>query len=121
MTELPPPIYAAGVDAGGGPHVRVFDARTNAELASFYAYNPAFSGGVRVAVGDVTGDGVDDVVMVPGPGGGPHVRVMDGVTLQFRTETQYNLITMGLRTSSSRPMPEAPRRSWCSAGRTAAS
>ncbi len=102
ISELSPPIYATGVDAGGGPHVRVFDARTNAELASFYAYDPAFGGGVRVAVGDVTGDGVDDVVMVPGPGGGPHVRVLDGVTLQFRTEARYNFMafqpdrTMGL-------------------------
>ncbi len=87
-----PPIYATGADAGGGPHVRVFNAQTNAEIASFFAYNALFTGGVRVAVGDVTGDGIDDVVTAAGPGGGPHVRVFDGATLQFRTEDRYNFM-----------------------------
>ena len=44
------------------------------EIASFYAYDPAFSGGVDVAVGDLNGDGVGEIVTGAGPGGGPHVR-----------------------------------------------
>src|SRR5207245_1555414 len=44
----------------------------------FLAYEPAFTGGVSVAVADVTGDGVPDVVTAPGPGGGPVVRVFSG-------------------------------------------
>ena len=39
-----------------------------------------FLGGVRVAAGDVTGDGIDDLVAVPGPGGLPIVVVYDGNT-----------------------------------------
>ena len=32
------------------------------EVASFFAYDPAFTGGVSVAAGDVTGDGVADII-----------------------------------------------------------
>lgn len=102
ITEAPPPIYATGADAGGGPHVRVFDARNDQELVSVFAYDSQFTGGVRVAVGDVTGDGIDDIVTAAGPGGGPHVRVLDGATRQFRSEPRYDFfafqpaMTMGL-------------------------
>lgn len=90
ITEAPPPIYAVGADAGGGPHVRVFDARNHQELVSLFPYDGRFTGGVRVAVGDVTGDGIEDVVTAPGPGGGSHIRVVDGATGQLRSESRYN-------------------------------
>jgi hypothetical protein len=73
-------FLATGADAGGGPEVKVFDPITNRIIFDFYAYDPRFNGGVRVAVGDVTGDGVPDIVTAPGPGGGPDIRVFDGIS-----------------------------------------
>jgi hypothetical protein len=71
-----------GADAGGGPHVKVFDGRTTAELASFFAYGAGFTGGVRVATGDLDGDGRADIITVPGRNGvGPHVKAFSGATL----------------------------------------
>jgi hypothetical protein len=67
-----------GAGPGGGPHVRLVNAVTGAEIFSFFAYAPTFAGGVRVASGDVNGDGVPDIITGAGPGGGPHVRVFDG-------------------------------------------
>jgi len=73
-----------GPGLGGGPHVRVFDSLTGDQIAGplggFFAYDPAFAGGVRVGAGDFDGDGFAEVITAAGPGGGPHVRVWDGAS-----------------------------------------
>ncbi len=69
-----------GADAGAGPHVRVFSGANGALLRSFFAYGPGFGGGVRVAAGDLNGDGRADIITGAGPSGGPHVKVFDGVS-----------------------------------------
>ena len=53
-----------GAGPGGGPHVLVwsFAGGVVTDLASFYAYDPLFGGGVYVACGDVNGDGLADIV-----------------------------------------------------------
>ena len=81
-------LVATGAGAGGQPMVRVFNYATGNEIYRFMAYDPSFMGGVRVAVGDVTGDGVPDIVTVPGAGGGPDVRVFSGATGQLVREFQ---------------------------------
>jgi hypothetical protein len=53
---------------------------TGNPLGSFNPYGDNFTGGVRVAVGDVDGDGHADVITAPGPGGPPQVNVYDGAT-----------------------------------------
>jgi uncharacterized protein YkwD len=67
-----------GTGAGGGPHVKAFDGRSLQEFRSFFAFEPGFTGGVNVAVGDVDGDGKADIVVGAGAGGGPHVKVFAG-------------------------------------------
>jgi hypothetical protein len=69
-----------GADASAGPHVKVFEVQAGGvvtELHSFYAFDPGFKGGVRVAVGDVDLDGLGEVIAAAGPGAGPHVKVLN--------------------------------------------
>src|SRR6185436_1970310 len=46
--------------------VRVIDEGSGAVLAQFAPYGNTFQGGVRVATGDLTGDGVDEIVTATG-------------------------------------------------------
>ncbi len=71
---------ASGAGPGGGPHVSLIDVATGVSVRGFFASTSGFTGGAHVAVGDVNGDGFPDVVTGAGPGGGPHVKVFDGVT-----------------------------------------
>jgi hypothetical protein len=72
-------VFAVGRDLGQAPIVSVYDAITHQELDHFLAFEPGFAGGVRVAVGDVNGDTVPDIVVGAGPGGGPVVAAFSGV------------------------------------------
>lgn len=63
-----------GARSGGGPLVRVFK-KDKQPLVSFYAYDPGFRGGIDVAVGDVDGDGIAEIITAAGPGGGPHIKI----------------------------------------------
>ncbi|MFO0847346.1 MAG: Ig-like domain repeat protein [Gemmataceae bacterium] len=70
----------AGTGPGSASHVRVIDGQTRAELFAVDPFEPSFTGGVYVSTGDITGDGVPDLVVSPDEGGGPRVRVFDGKT-----------------------------------------
>ncbi len=94
-TSPPQPATATGAAAGQLPEVIVYDSAGH-ELKRFLAYDPVFLGGVNVAVGDVTGDGVPDVITGAGAGGGPHVKVFDGVTFEvFRGFFAYDPVFLG--------------------------
>lgn len=68
-----------GADAGGGPHVRVFSADGSPSGGGFFAYPGGFLGGVRVAVCDVDASSPgDEIIVAPGRGGGPNVKVFAG-------------------------------------------
>jgi hypothetical protein len=78
FTVQPTDLTAVGAGVGGGPEVKVFNA-DGTQRFNFFAYDPSYLGGVTVATGDVTGDGVEDVV-TGAANGSSHVKVFDGVT-----------------------------------------
>jgi glucose/arabinose dehydrogenase len=78
----PGALVAVGAGAGGGPTAKLFDLATGTPRQTVNAFAAGFTGGVRVAAADVTGDGVADLITGAGPGGGPDVRVYDGATGQ---------------------------------------
>jgi subtilisin family serine protease len=79
---IPDIITAAG--PGGGPHLKVFDAKTGTTFGGFFSADPSFSGGLNIATGDVNGDGRADIIVGTDTGGGPRVTVFS-----------YNLETGG--------------------------
>ena len=69
-------------DEGGGPRVRIFSGADGRTVADFLGIeDPEFRGGARAAVGDVNGDGHQDLVVAAGFGGGPRVAIFDGGTV----------------------------------------
>ncbi|MDY3558363.1 RHS repeat-associated core domain-containing protein [Gemmata sp. JC673] len=76
---LPFPVIFAGSDAGSAL-VTAYNADTGTQRWSVTAFGDGFAGGVRVAAGDVTGDGIPDAIVAPGSGRSPQVRVLDGIS-----------------------------------------
>lgn len=68
-------ITAAGAET---PRVNVIDAANGDQICFFDAYESTFTGGVRVAAGDIDGDGFAEVVTAPGPGIQPEIKVFNG-------------------------------------------
>lgn len=75
---IPDVITAAGL--GGGPHIKVFNGLTGELFQQFFAFAPDFRGGSTIGAADLTGEGIAEIVVGAGPGGGPHVRVFNAAT-----------------------------------------
>jgi hypothetical protein len=71
------PIAITGTGPGAAPHVMVIDVQSGEVLHSFYAFDPAFKGGINVSAGDFNNDGVNDIVVISGQGARTHIKVFD--------------------------------------------
>lgn len=76
----PAPRTLVVTGAGSGSLVQVFDPATGVLKESFQAFGARNKYGVRVATGDVNGDGVEDIIAGSGRNsvGGAQVRLFDG-------------------------------------------
>ena len=73
----------ADMVAGSGPgritQVKVINGKTQAVMFTIQPFEDRFQGGVFVSTGDLDGDGTPELVISPDEGGGPRVRIFDGV------------------------------------------
>jgi uncharacterized protein YkwD len=82
---------AVAAGPGSAPWVRIVDATTGQVRRQFLAYDRNFRGGVRLAVADVTGDGIADIITAPGPGMSPWIKVFDSASgRQIHTFLAYD-------------------------------
>jgi hypothetical protein len=73
-------VLATAPDAGTSAPavVKLYDAETGDLLSQISPFENSFKGGVRVATGDINCDGLPDVIVAPGPGRDPVVKIYDG-------------------------------------------
>ncbi len=67
-------------DEGGGPRVDIYSGATGfPKMTAFFGIDDTnFRGGARSTIADLTGDGVADLIVVAGFGGGPRVAGFEG-------------------------------------------
>ena len=102
-TTLPPVstgVNAIGPDGGTGStsNVEIIDPATDAVIRTISNVYPGYTGGVRVAVGVLFGGGIPDVVVAPGPGEAPLVKIYNALTGAFITQfmAQSSSFTAGI-------------------------
>jgi Putative Ig domain/FG-GAP repeat len=68
-----------GAGPGGSPWIAAFNGATQALIGSVLAFEPSYTGGVNVAAGDITGDGIPELVAGASTGA-PRVRIFNART-----------------------------------------
>lgn len=70
----------------GGPQVRIFNRYGEPKFTpGFFAYEVNFTGGVNIAVGDIDGGGLKEIIVAPKSGREPEVKIFNryGTQLNF--------------------------------------
>lgn len=89
------PAYVVATPAsGGGPQVTIWNSEGEAQL-NFFAYASTLRIGIQSMAGDVDGDGVNEIIVAPGAGAGPQIRVF---SLTGDLESQFFAFGTHLRT-----------------------
>ncbi len=73
-------VIVVGPESKNSPNVQVLDASTHALKYTISAAPAKFTGGIRVATGDLTGDGIPDIVTGTGSGTVATLRAFNGAT-----------------------------------------
>ncbi len=81
------PEIITGAGSTGGPHVRVLDALTFQPVVEFYAWQTAAPEGVRVAAGDINGDGKAEIFAAPSQNMNFPVRVFNATSTAVLIES----------------------------------
>ena len=68
------PVLAQAVDTRDAD-IKILEPTSRTELDSFLAHGAGFEGGAAVAVGDLGGDGIGEIIVGLGPGDEPLVKI----------------------------------------------
>ncbi len=79
-------VILAGAGFGLKPEIKFLSSDGTSVKNSLFAYSSKFKGGVRIASGDLDGDGTYEIITGAGVGGSPHVRIFDFASLQLKHE-----------------------------------
>jgi hypothetical protein len=88
-------VIGPGKSANVPEDVEVIDPATGAVLSTFAPFGNTFQGGVRVATGDLTDTGVDDIVTAPGWSTVGQVRVYSEAGVLLTSFDPYGPTFMG--------------------------
>jgi len=86
---------------GGGPHIRIWKTDGAIWGGGFFAFDATQVGGAAIAVGDVDGDGRDEIVAASGRGASPRVRIFSGAGILKKDFAVSGTAPQGLRVSLS--------------------
>lgn len=63
---------------GGAPHIRTFDRYGEPVFTpGFFAFDIQMDGGVNIAIGDMNGDGINEIITAPAFDGEPRINIYD--------------------------------------------